>query len=109
MTINITHAMEDSEFFNSFSDIEVAGWTTLYRIKLNQVSKDNLKYLDTFFVLRAVSDDGEVFDSLEFVISSRFVRDGEVYLQGGGFCFNYSEYMRDTKAAYEEATGNTVL
>lgn len=102
MTIHITHAVETTEFLASFPEVpesELPAWLAAQEA---YGLENELNSMGSFFVNRAVSSEGDVFDNLEFRITARFTLNGETYIEGSGFRFNYSEYIRDARAAIAE-------
>lgn len=52
----------------------------------------------------AVDEDGNRYDDVTFVIEARYMRDGDVYLAGGGFVANASEMLRRIEGVIEALT-----
>lgn len=71
---------------------------TLKQIEKHLV-KGDLKTIEEFQLFSVVSSEGEHFDEIEFLVTSRFIRDGDVFLSGEKFCVNISKLMREARAA----------
>lgn len=61
--------------------------------------KGDLKTIKEFQLFSVVSSEGEHFDEIEFLVTSRFVRAGDVFLSGEKYCVNISKLMREARAA----------
>jgi len=99
----LSHAVEDVEFLASFPKLpteELYAWLEEQR-KYGEES--NVRDLQSIYIRRALTEDGENIEHIEFIVDARYTRDGTVYIQGSGFVLNYSEYMRDAKAAIDSA------
>lgn len=106
MIIKLSHGLEDSELLAPLSTYE-ADRTPPTREQIEEDIKSSLtlplEEIGSFYLERAISSEGTVYEEVEFLVDTRFTLNGEVFLQGSGFCFNYSEYVRDTLAALDSA------
>lgn len=50
----------------------------------------------------AITEDGEVFEALEFIVTARYRKNGEWFLSGSGFAINLSRFYLDLGAAPED-------
>lgn len=100
--INITHSLEDSEFFERFLGVTLSGVVSRFSAEEFLMVNDPLADFHEFRLRRAVSDDGELFENLSFLIDARFSRGDDVYIQGGGFRLNFSAFMRDARSVLGE-------
>lgn len=102
MTINLNHAVEDHEFFIGMEDLSDAQILEMLD-EVGEFTPEMIEDGEVFFVGRATSDDGDVYENVAFVVDAVFTIDLETFIQGAGFRFNYTEYMRDIRTAFKEA------
>lgn len=63
------------------------------------LTKGDLKTISEFQLFSVVTADGEHFEEIEFLVTSRFKREGDTFLSGEKFSVNISKLMREARAA----------
>jgi hypothetical protein len=61
----------------------------------------DLKTIEEFQLFSVVSADAIHYEEIEFLVTSRFKRDGDIFLAGEQFCVNISKLLRETRAALD--------
>jgi len=61
--------------------------------------KGELSKISNFSLSSVLTEDGEHFDELEFVVTARFVKNGDTYLAGESYSVNISKLIREMRQA----------
>jgi hypothetical protein len=101
--IRLSHALEDSELLQEYDDYEPEELADFIADISGLALTHDVQEYPPVNLPRAISDDGVEYENVQFIVNTRYTQNGDVYLAGLMFSFNYSEYLRDLRAALESA------